>query len=446
MLKVGFARVDVTPPLGSFVAGYFEARYADGIIDPIELNAIAVESDTGRVLIIASDLLGIRESFATKIRLLIAQRTGIADDHIMITALHQHTSICLREAADNNVMEDHCYLELLYRKFADVAQMAIADLTEATVGYAEAESAEPLSFVRRYRMSDGSVATNPKLKKVGPAAWPPVAPAEPADNTVRLLKCTRTDGKTVVLVNFSTHPDVVKGTKFSADWPGFVRRFVEGEHENTRCLLLNGCQGDSNHKNYLLPPEERIYRGSNLLHAEHMGRVIADTVNGIWNSTKALQDQTVDACMTTVYHKTRTDREEMFDECWELYRAYMLEHDYSKSETASGLTKAEASRVVKIRLEAPLYQKIPVTALRVGEIGFVGFGGEPFTHYATAVRASFPGQTVIAACCANGFQGYLPTAAAFAEGGYEVQSSPFTSQLEDDCITAARELLQKMHF
>ena len=33
--------MDVTPPLGSPLAGYFRDRFADGIISPIELNALA---------------------------------------------------------------------------------------------------------------------------------------------------------------------------------------------------------------------------------------------------------------------------------------------------------------------------------------------------------------------------------------------------------------------
>ena len=42
MLQAGFARVDMTPPLGTPLAGYYEARYADGLLDPLELNALAL--------------------------------------------------------------------------------------------------------------------------------------------------------------------------------------------------------------------------------------------------------------------------------------------------------------------------------------------------------------------------------------------------------------------
>ena len=444
MLKAGFSRIDVTPPLGTFLSGYFEERYADGILDPIELNAIAIGNETEKVVIITADLLGIREKYATEIRELIAKRMEVPDDHIMIAALHQHTSVCLREDPVNNVMEDRAYLDLLYRKFADAAQMAIADMADATLSYGEQETEAPLSFVRRYRMSNGRIATNPKEHP--DSGWPPIGPAEPADNTVRLLKFVRKDGKTIALVNFSTHPDVIGGTKYSADWPGFVRRFVEAEHENTHCLLLNGCQGDTNHVNYMIPSDQRFPNGTRYNHAEYMGRIIANAANLLWNKTDAVHDSTINAGVTTVYNKTRTDKEEFFDECLELYNAHKVNNNYSANKTPSGISKAEAYRIVKMRTEAPLYQKIPVTVLRIGEVGFVGFGGEPFTHYATAVRERFPNKTLIAACCANGFQGYLPTAKAFEEGGYEAVSSPFSPNLEEDCIKTAAELLNHMNF
>ena len=41
-LKAGFARLDATPMLGIPVRGYYQVRLADGVLDPIELNALAI--------------------------------------------------------------------------------------------------------------------------------------------------------------------------------------------------------------------------------------------------------------------------------------------------------------------------------------------------------------------------------------------------------------------
>ena len=41
-LKAGYARIDITPPLGVNIAGYFVERIADKILDPLEACALAV--------------------------------------------------------------------------------------------------------------------------------------------------------------------------------------------------------------------------------------------------------------------------------------------------------------------------------------------------------------------------------------------------------------------
>ncbi|MBQ6329132.1 MAG: hypothetical protein IJI35_08980 [Kiritimatiellae bacterium] len=38
--KAGFARVDITPPLGTPIVGYFEERRAKGVLDGLEDMAI----------------------------------------------------------------------------------------------------------------------------------------------------------------------------------------------------------------------------------------------------------------------------------------------------------------------------------------------------------------------------------------------------------------------
>ena len=40
-MKAGFARLDITPPFGTCISGYFNERRGDGIIDPLQAHAIA---------------------------------------------------------------------------------------------------------------------------------------------------------------------------------------------------------------------------------------------------------------------------------------------------------------------------------------------------------------------------------------------------------------------
>ena len=74
-----------------------------------------------------------------------------------------------------------------------------------------------------------------------------------------------------------------------------------------------------------------------------------------------------------------------------------------------------------------LFQKVNVTMVAFGRVAIVGYAGEPFTEYADVLRQAFPELFILTACNCNGAQGYLPSAAAFEEGGYEAGSTSFTS-------------------
>ena len=437
MIQAGFARVDVTPPLGSPLSGYFYARYAEGVLDPIQLNAVAFGNGTDTAVIIACDFIGMVLDKSDEMREAIAARTGVPAERVMLCCLHQHTSIRIGDRGGvKNVtsFDDPNYMGVLKRKFADVAQMAIDDMSEAEVGTAEKQAVRDVAFVRRYWLENGTVGTNPSSK--GPK---PVRRCDESDNTVRLIRFKREGKKDVAYVNFSTHPDVVSGSKLSADWPGFVRRFVEAD-QDALCICVVGCQGDSNHVDFFKETEEERYpNGKRYPHSEYMGRSIADTVKEIWDKTAAHTKDTVFGGIEIVYNKTNTEGEEKYAEQKKFYEDY----EAGKLEKKPHITElAYAKRIIGLRT-SPIYRPIPVTVLGLGDIAFVGFGGEPFTDYTYASRTAAPDKTVFCSCCSNGYEGYLPHARAFEEGGYEASSTFFTPCLEDQCIAAAKGMLEK---
>ncbi len=433
MLKAGFARVDMTPPLGTPLAGYYEMRYADGMLDPLELNALALQNEETALLVITADVLMVRMDVCDMLRGMIQERTGVPADHILINSLHPHTSLRIG-GKGGAVVADATYLDILYRKFCDVAQMAMNDLADATYGTAIQHATEDISFVRRYFLKNGKLVTNP-------GGIPPEEidrHAARSDNDVRLVMFKREEKKDIALVNFACHPDVIGGTKISADWPGFVRRFVEAEHKEAHCIFMNGFQGDTNHYNFFKGKDgcKKGYK-----HSERMGRVVADTVNLIWDKTDVQQDERLHSEMRHVFNKCSTRGEEHYEECRAFYERYQS-GDYSIKKTESGISLQEAARIARIP-EQPVYHKIPITVLGLGKVAFFGLGGEPFTEYGYIAREACPDKFILTATCANGGEGYLPSTQAFEQGGYEVVTSNFTPNLEKDVMGASLEMLKK---
>ncbi len=428
MLKAGFSRVDVTPPLGTFVPGDFSERYSKTVLDPIYLNALALEVDGNKAVIIACDFLYIQMKYADHIREIVAERTGIDAENVMLCSLHQHSAIGLSERKGNNLLTDYSYLSVLYRKFGDVAVMALDDMKEAKLSAGIRETDEQIAFIRRYYMKSGAIETNPigRYQEVD-------RPYSDADNNVRLLKFEREDAPTIALVNFSTHADVIHKHLTSADWPGFARKFVEEDIDNVKCILTVGVQGDSNHCDFTIPQYKDGYE-----HCQHMGRVVADTVVKMWNDTTEKKADCLDSHIEVLYNQTRTDGMDREEEAIKL----LDDHYSGRVKDINYTLLGEATRIKNLK-NAPIYKKVPISVINLGEIGFVGFGGEPFTRYADNVRKACPDRFIIASCCTNGGEGYLPIKEAFEEGGYEAGSSPFNPNLEEECAKIAVDLLNK---
>lgn len=433
MLYAGFSRVDITPPLGAPLAGASKVRYANGVLDPLELNCVAFSDGENKAVLITADVLYVMENAATEIRGLIAKKCGIPADHVFMQGLHQHTSVRIgcKPHLGNNGYSDRTYLDFLYRRYCDVVTMALDDLKEATLLYAEKETAKPISFIRRYRMKNGKCKTNPT--KGNPDI---VGPLGESDNTVRLLRFVREDAPDIALVNFQTHPDVVGGEKITADWPGLVRRYTEKALEDVKCILVNGAQGDTNHLNPDCPERER-----GMEHAAYMGRTITDTVEELWDEGKKVETGKLWGKVVMKFVPTNTSGIEHLEE----YSQMQREIDQGLRERPRDMGEAcDIWRVSQLPRET-LYQKVPVSILGLGKIAFIGFGGEPFTCYATAAREAGKavGLSVITACLTDGGQGYLPSPEAYAEGGYESKNSRFDASVAPMLQNAAAELLKE---
>ncbi len=421
--------MDITPPLGTPMTGGWKGRLAEGILDPLELNAVVLESGGGRIAIVAADLHYMHQVHATPIRDLISRETGIPAAHILLHCLHQHTSttggIVPVVGADYNA--------LLKRKYVDVVRLAINDLAKATMSCGEKETSEEVSFIRRYRMKDGSVMTNPGTMN------PNIDhPLDKSDNTARLVRFHREGRGDIAIVGFQTHPDTMGGTKFTADWPGFVRRTVEEKKEGVRCICINGCQGDTNHfkpGRRVIPQDQPAARYE---FTRRMGQIIADAALAVWDQTRPLKDGAVSGAFRIRSILTNREGMDRIEECKSLQKK-LLEDD--PEVRSLPLAEKGAIRRIANLEDKTVFQRVPVSIGAVGEFALIGFGGEPFTQYGRVLRDANPELFVLAACNCNGSEGYLPTAEAFEEGGYEAMTTSFTPCTPQVLQDAANDLL-----
>jgi hypothetical protein len=70
-----------------------------------------------------------------------------------------------------------------------------------------------------------------------------------------------------------------------------------------------------------------------------------------------------------------------------------------------------------------------VQVLRIGDLALVAHAAETFTEIARAIMDASPAPRTLFAGYSNGCIGYLPTASAHAEGGYEVEQAPLAYRI-----------------
>ena len=420
MLQAGFSRLEITPPLGLPLTGYYRNRYADGILDPLELNTLALSNGETTLLFLAADLILISEECSTQIRERIREATGVDKDHIMIHCLHQHTAphVAKGECIPLvDYLKDDAYLDLLYRKFCDGALLALADRGKTKLSFAVKDTPVPLSFIRRFRMKDGSTRTNPG--RLNPDV---VGPIGEADNSVRLLKFEREGADDIAFVSFSTHQDTINSTKYSADWGGALRRSLEKKRKGVKTVAVSGFQGDVNHVDVqtLFKRDE----ADPTAHARYMGEVLSDTVLSLWEETKSVENDSLWSKVKTSFVPTNRIGWERAQECWEIYQKSMNKTLGYKLEFGE---KADMGRIGTLP-KSPICQTLIVSFFGIGGIGILGVGGEPFTHYAHFARKKAGERFLVTACLVNGGEAYFPTKEAYDEGGYEARTSRMSAE------------------
>ena len=447
--KAGFARVDITPPLGTPLAGYFEARRAAGVLDNLEANAVVFEDSGRKAVLIAADLLGIEGfTFSAALRRRIARAAGIDDEAVYVHCTHTHTGPGAGKAdkGRTDVFDGtDFYNEFLSARLADAARLAFDDLAPASLAVGCSE-ARRISFLRRYRMKDGSIRTNP-----GVGNPEIVSPLGMLDETVRVLRIARGERGDIAVVNFATHPDTIGGELLSGDWPALARRTFESAEAGTRCIVLNGMQGDVNHvctdprpgeEVGLSPAFDGVARGYD--HARHMGRTVAAAALSVWGKCAPLTAGPLRYGVRTLSVASQTPSAAELVSARRIARLHRAGRDGELPFKDMELTTAVAEAGRMLLLEhGPKSFKLPLSALAIGDdIVFAGVPGEPFSEIAFAVREKSPFAHVFCTCLTNASLGYFPVASAYAEGGYETRSSVFASSVADRIVRGMSELLR----
>ncbi len=231
-IKAGFAKTEITPPIGGNTTGYSSAKPTDGVHDPLFAKVLILQS-SGTVMAIVS-----WDSCIFNSPWLHDQMADLGIDHLLLLNTHTHAGANLNQM-------DFPSTENPWRK--TVEQRTLEAIKEAqsnmfSAFFSAENGAIQLGYNRLVRQPEGHSLTqfeNPDRIPVGPV-----------DPTVGVIRITDDAGKNkVVLVCYACHPVVLgpKNRKISADYPGVMCREVEKElGDGVQCIFIQGGAGDIN--------------------------------------------------------------------------------------------------------------------------------------------------------------------------------------------------------
>lgn len=436
-MKTGFAKIEITPPLGSNLNGYYRERYSDHIIEPLYVTAVAYSDGEHTALTISLDISEILQRDTNDIREKVSRHTGIPFEAVFLACIHTHTAPVISEIRGFFKRDEEYYNDFC-NKVCLCAAEAINDMKDSVVSIARGK-VEGITFVRRFRMKDGSVVTNPPAKIMEQVE----GPIGEADKTVQLIKIQREDAPDIAIVHYANHPDVIGGKGICPDWPAFMRDTIEGalakeaNGRGVRVIFFNGAQGDINQWNPM-----KGERPVGVEHSRHMGRVLAGVVLSIYTYTEPVSCELVDFKQNMAQVATAKGTDE------DVAQAKLLNEKFVAREenTIPGFSFNDIVMARKyIRLEEvdPIVD-LNVLCIALGDIAFVGLPGEPFTDIGRQIKENSPFSMTLVCCNANGSEGYFPTDEALNETGYESSSSLFLPGVAPELINTSLNTLQEL--
>ena len=446
--QVGYASVNINPPLGIGVAGYYVPRYASGFYDDLTSSCLSLAMGEKKFLIISVDCCSVPNAVLERMKDAIVRATELPREHIIISATHTHTGGLLSQTSfPVDIDQINTYVEFLIERVANLSVLSLAELKPAKMGYMVGHAPDRIAYIRRYKMKDGNTQTCPPIND--PNIDHPIGEL---DQRVNVLRFDREGADSVVLLNYGLHADTVNGDVLCSDWPGWVKRTLEKALDGTKCICVMGAQGDVGSTNvHPLPGDmndTEISFDNEMKSwgmARFVGRALSGTILQVYDKVAYIDVDDIEVLHKTLDVATNMPTKEQLPLAHKYKDLHLAGKDNEIPYEAMELTTVVAEAMRMCRLEnGPETIPLNMIGLRIGSVAFVAIPGEPFTDIGRQIKDT-PGWDMILPCAlTNGSNGYFPMKSAFDEGGYEARTSTYKGGVAEEIIKAGKEILGKL--
>lgn len=452
-VSAGFGSWDITPPLGTHLAGDAMGVYrpAQTVKNPLYAKASVFQSGGKTICIIGMDVIIVTEPYSNYIKDKITAEFDIDRDAIMVFAIQSHSApsvggLMLDEEYPLQFPPDKEFISGTSTPYSQAASDGAVEA--ARVAFA---NVRPLSMEVKSGLVHGQAFCRRAVTKNGGMLMPfppgntrlrnPFGPDDilyiegPADDEVGVA-CFRDDEMNLIsaLLHFTCHPVNLFCTPhtrsaISPDWPGTWSEQLQAmTGMDVIPTVLNGCCGNINPMN----PFEQ----DQVLDVDEMGAALEEMAEKLIYSMKfdGTQDAVIDYKTFAVPCEYRDIPQERLDEVERLLDCdgYRAEPDGSANQ--DWFLAASTKSIEYTKKREPLFQYV-VQVFRIGDLAVVSMPGEPFTEGQLSIKLRSDAAFTYVTHCATKYCGYIATRDAFKFDGHETNYKyTFWAKLKEDSL------------
>ncbi|GEP96900.1 hypothetical protein [Chitinophaga cymbidii] len=424
-LKISSFDVDATPPVGSWLV---YDKMINSWDQSLRAKGIVLTGAGDPVVLCVIDWIGIANEGYDEFCKALAEAAGTTPDRVALHALHQHDApVCdfgaeqwLKKEGMDPLGFEGTFAREVIRRLRVAVSGSLKNAKPVThIGLGQAEVHNVASNRRIVGENGKVIASRTSATKSAEVREKPEGLIDPV---VSLISFWNNDKPVAVLSYYATHPQSYYRTGVAnPDIPGVARFFRQLAVPDALHLHFNGAGGnitvgkynDGSHENRLLLAER-----------------LADGMQRAWKQTNKEKITAADVTWRTT--PVALPPKASLNGLGELLHK---ETSVFVANNASKLVWLERTKKGK---------KISLSCLGIGKARMVHLPGECFIEYQLAAKAMRPDLFVTVAAYGDYAPGYIGTAAAYDEGGYETgQASAVTADAEKVLLGAMRKLLAR---
>ncbi len=449
--KAGAFAQDISPTkFPAPVNGSMRANFATEIHDPMHARCLALNDGRRALVFCVVDACMIPREVCEEAKEIASRETGIPKEHMLISATHTHSAAALAPVFQSGI--DPEYVKGVPALIAKGIAQAVKNLEPAEFGWGFGSDPSQV-FNRRWWVKDGASYENPFAGTTDRARMNPgnvnpetSVPTAPVDQDVAVLAVRSAADKRPIglLANYSLHY-VGGNPSISADYfAAFANemgvRLKAGDERYKGKpafvgIMSNGTSGDINNINFGSTIRFKRNPGEQI---QIVARSVADAAMGAYEAIKWQAESAIDTEETDLQLVVRKGTPEELAQAKAWMEAAPKDKDGQYAER-----KAIYGRETVLLSEYPDTMPVKLQTHRIGTLSVGAIPCETFVDIGLRLKRNSPFVRHFTISLANGYNGYLPTEAQHALGGYETWRAR-SSYLEVDAAEKITSCLEEM--